>query len=219
MIVRLIVRIYNLSPTKENYYSQRNNKIDPNNTCKPTATIEALALAGWPFPQNEHYPQPEDALTALCRTGLAHAIMLQADPKANDRNPNEYWEVIAWAINDEWYPTYRPLIGPRWNWTLREVCMGLLKESRLLHQQNSPNMVTLSMSSDLSPSKTITMNSMSLLLTYRQSRKSLSMTHMVIVLPENMILQKQDGIIGIRLILSKKSGLVSAYKSDRIDKE
>jgi len=120
-----MMRIYNLSPTKENYYSQRNNAIDPSNTCKPTATIEALAIAGWPFPQNEHYAQPEDALTALCRTGLAHAVMLQADPKANDRNPNEYWEVIAWAINDEWYPTYRPLIGPRWNWTLREVLHGI----------------------------------------------------------------------------------------------
>ncbi|RPI63106.1 MAG: hypothetical protein EHM48_02990 [Planctomycetaceae bacterium] len=121
------MREYNLSPTKANYYSQRNNQIDPKVTCKPTATVEALAIAGWPFPKNEQYPQPEDALTAQCRTGDAQTIMLRADPKAQGQNPNEYWEVIAWAVNALWYPKQRPLIGPRWNWTIREALHGIIR--------------------------------------------------------------------------------------------
>lgn len=121
------MRTYNMSPTKANYYSQRNNQIDPKITCKPTATVEALALAGWPFPKNEQYPQPEDALTDLCRTGKGYTVMLSADPGTRDTNPNEVWKVIEWAINEEWYPTYRPLIGPRWSWTIREALFGLTR--------------------------------------------------------------------------------------------
>jgi len=121
------MREYNLSPNKDNYYSQKNNTIDPYITCKPTATIEALAIAGWPFPKSDKYKQPEDALTALCRSERGYSIMREVDPRSKDRNPNEYWQVIAWAINEEWYPTYRPLIGPRWNWTLREALVGITR--------------------------------------------------------------------------------------------
>ena len=117
--------VFNLSPTKENYYRQNNNTVDPGVTCKPTATVEALALAGWPLPRGE-MPQPEDNLTNLCRTGEAHNVMLKVDQLLQGRNPNEVWEVIAWAINENWYPTYRPLIGPRYNWSLREVLQGIV---------------------------------------------------------------------------------------------
>ena len=121
------MRTYNLSPTKTNYYSQRNNIIDPAITCKPTATVEALALAGWSFPPNEEHHQPEDALTALCRTGGGHSVMLKTNPQAQGRNPNEFWDVIAWAINEQWYPKDKPLVGPRKNWTLREVLYGIIR--------------------------------------------------------------------------------------------
>lgn len=120
------MKIYNLSPDKSNYYSQRNNELDPRITCKPTATVECLALAGWPLPRGEH-AQAEDNLTALCRTGEAQTIMLALDPKLAGTPPSEVWGVIAWAVNHRWYPTYRPLIGPRWNWTLREALFGITR--------------------------------------------------------------------------------------------
>lgn len=120
------MKTYNLSPTKKDYYRQNNNELDPNIVCKPTATIEALALAGWPLPPGK-YPQPEDNLTALCLTGEAHTVMLKLDPDLQGTRPNEVWGVIAWAVNECWYPTYRPLIGPRWNWGLREVLYGITR--------------------------------------------------------------------------------------------
>ena len=117
---------YNLSPDKRNYYSQRNNALDPGITCKPTATVEALAIAGWPVPRGD-YPQAEDNLTATCRTGEAHNVMLKVGPDLQGRNPNEVWEVIAWAINDIHLPTKRPVIGPRYNWSLQEALYGITK--------------------------------------------------------------------------------------------
>lgn len=118
--------IYNISPDKKNYYRQNNNKLDPKITCKPTATVEALALAGWPIPHGE-YAQAEDNLTELCRSKEAIAIMLDIDKNLKGTNPNEIWQVIAWAINQNWYPMDKPMIGPRWNWTLREALYGITR--------------------------------------------------------------------------------------------
>jgi len=120
------MKTYNLSPDKTNYYRQNNNALDPGVTCKPTATVEGLAIAGWALPKGE-YPQAEDNLTALCRAGEAHNVMLAVDKNLQGSRPNEIWQVIAWAINEKWYPIDRPLIGPRWNWSIREVLYAITR--------------------------------------------------------------------------------------------
>ncbi len=57
--------------------SQRDNKIDPNNTCGPTNFIQALVYSGWGLDELKgfgrrfgitNYRQPEDVLTYFCRT-------------------------------------------------------------------------------------------------------------------------------------------------------
>lgn len=118
------MRTFNLSPRPTWYYSQRNNELDPQNVCKPTATVEALALAGWRPPRGV-YRQPEDNLTAICRSEEAEAVMLSIDPALKDTQPNEVWGVVAWAVNTFWFPGSKPVIGPRWNWQLRDVLWGI----------------------------------------------------------------------------------------------
>jgi hypothetical protein len=44
------------------YYSQRNNEIDPLISCQVTAMVQALDLIGVVFPPLEKFKQPEDAL-------------------------------------------------------------------------------------------------------------------------------------------------------------
>jgi len=117
--------IYNLSPDRSRYYRQLNNKLDPGVTCKTTATVECLDLAGWPFPHGA-YDQPEDNLTELCRSTAGIKKMLEIDRTLNGTPPNEVWGVIEWAVNDRWYPKDRPAVGPRWNWTMVEVLFGIV---------------------------------------------------------------------------------------------
>jgi hypothetical protein len=119
------MREYNLSPDGKNYYRQINNELSPSVTCKPTGTVEGLALSGWPLPQGK-YNQAEDNLTALCRSSEGQTVLARLCPELNGNTaPNEVWQVIAWAINEQWYPTYRPLIGPRWNWGISEALYGI----------------------------------------------------------------------------------------------
>jgi hypothetical protein len=49
---------------KENYdyYTQRNNEVDPLISCQVTAMVQALDLAGFAFPPLGEFKQPEDAL-------------------------------------------------------------------------------------------------------------------------------------------------------------
>jgi hypothetical protein len=118
--------IYNLSPTKQKYYRQNNNKLDPGVTCKPTATVECLDLAGWNLPPGE-FEQPEDILTELCRSYQGVKRMIELDRTLNGTMPETVWGVISWAVNDVWFPKDRPIIGPRWDWTMRDVLFGIVK--------------------------------------------------------------------------------------------
>lgn len=116
---------YNLSPSRSRYYRQLNNAIDPGNVCKPTATSECLDLAGWPIPSGAHN-QPEDNLTELCRSQAGIKRMLEIDRTLNGTLPNEVWGVIEWAVNDQWFTKDRPVVGPRWDWTMLEVLFGIV---------------------------------------------------------------------------------------------
>ncbi len=63
-------KVYNIGKP-QNYYNQRNNEIDPHNTCNTTNIIQGLELVGhtnFPNPQNVEYSQPEDRLTLFTRT-------------------------------------------------------------------------------------------------------------------------------------------------------
>jgi hypothetical protein len=105
------INVYNLSKTRDTYYSQRNNQIRPTIRCKPTGTVEGLAINGWPLPSGD-YPQPEDNLTAYCE-------------KTWGIDAPEDWGKITQAINDYFLPNDKPIIGPRWDWDLREALFGI----------------------------------------------------------------------------------------------
>ena len=107
------MREWNLNPTGEKYYRQNNNLIKPFIRCKPTATIEGLDLAGWPLPTGG-YKQPEDNLTAMM------------EKTYGDDSPED-WNHIRSAINDHFLPVQKPVIGPRWNWTIQEALYGITR--------------------------------------------------------------------------------------------
>jgi len=117
--------IYNLSLDRSKYYRQGNNAIEPGATCKPTATVECLDLAGWNLPPG-NFAQPEDILTDLCRSMEGIKRMLEIDRTLSTTKPNEVWGVIEWSVNEVWFPQDRPVIGPRWDWTMREVLFGII---------------------------------------------------------------------------------------------
>lgn len=101
---------YHLNPKGEKYYSQMNNILKPTIRCKPTATIEALDLAGWPLPAGA-FKQPEDNLTAYC------------EAKWGPDAPED-WERIVEAINGYFLAAEKPLTL-RYNWQVREALWGL----------------------------------------------------------------------------------------------
>jgi hypothetical protein len=102
---------FNLSKTRDTYFSQRNNVIRPTIRCKPTGTTEGLAIAGWPLPTGD-YKQPEDNLTSYCE-------------KTWGIDAPEDWGKIAEAINEHFLLKDKPVIGPRWDWDLREALFGI----------------------------------------------------------------------------------------------
>lgn len=102
---------YNINPTGQKYYRQNNNQIKPTIRCKPTATVEGLDLADWPLPAGG-YKQPEDNLTAMMETTYGP-------------NAPEEWDLIRMAVNGHFLPGPKPVIGPRWDWDIREALFGI----------------------------------------------------------------------------------------------
>lgn len=102
----------NISTDRGKYYSQRNNQLKPAIRCKPTATVEALDLAGWSLPFGP-YAQPEDNLTAYCERRFG--------PDAP-----ENWEVIKIAVNEYFNPDSQP-VTMRFDWLLPEALFGLIE--------------------------------------------------------------------------------------------
>jgi hypothetical protein len=128
--------IYDLSPSRDKYYRQNGwgpgrNEIDPGVTCKPTSVVMALDIAGWPMEpllSAFNYKQPEDCLTALCRSPEAEAYKLSVDMNLKDTPGNEVWAVIAWALTKLYGA--RVFSGPRWAWSMKEVLWGIAKLKR-----------------------------------------------------------------------------------------
>ena len=127
------MKTYNLGTTRDTYYKQGGsgagrNEIDPNSTCKPTSVVEGLAIAGWePWRIIAGaYRQPEDNLTNACRGLAADSVKVKAG--IDRATPgNEVWEVVAEIVNGVFYGgrSTTPIIGPRYNWNLKEVLWGI----------------------------------------------------------------------------------------------
>lgn len=106
------MREYNISD-KSKYYRQNNNEIKPGIRCKPTAVTEALDLAGWPLPSGNR-KQPEDNLTEYME-------------KTFGPDSPEDWRFIRQAINDYFLPGSGAVIGPRFDWMIREALFGITR--------------------------------------------------------------------------------------------
>lgn len=83
------------------YHTQRNNAIDPAQTCNVTSTIMALKATGIQFESPEGI-QPEDYLASLLSTPAAFAKRDQEYPWATRSNihPREVHEILSWAVNE-----------------------------------------------------------------------------------------------------------------------
>jgi hypothetical protein len=105
------MREWNLDPQGTRYYSQNNNILHPSIRCKPTSTICGLDICGYSLPTGG-YKQPEDNLTSMMET--TYGV-----------DSPEDWVSIKKAINEHFYPVDKPVIGPRWNWTIAEALFGI----------------------------------------------------------------------------------------------
>lgn len=111
MSYSISMKEYNINQIGKKYYRQNNNQIKPSIRCKPTATVEALDLAGWLLPPGS-YKQPEDNLTSYM------------EGVYGPDSPEE-WDSIRMAINGHFLAGPKPVIGPRWNWDIREALFGI----------------------------------------------------------------------------------------------
>jgi hypothetical protein len=108
-----IMREWNLDPDSQHYYSQNNNVLKPSIRCKPTSTICGLAIQKHTLPSGG-FKQPEDNLTAMMETTYG-------------KDSPEDWAFIQKAINEHFNPIEKPVIGPRWNWSIQEALFGITR--------------------------------------------------------------------------------------------
>lgn len=85
---------------QNDYHTQRNNRIDPTQTCQVTAMIMGLKASGIPFdyPSNE---QPEDYLAKILDEPDAHDKLLREYPSLAERHPREVHAILSWAVNNK----------------------------------------------------------------------------------------------------------------------
>lgn len=100
---------FNLS-TDENYYSQRNNELDPFNSCATTNIVQGLELCGYDLPKGK-YNQAEDNLLSYIRTNKKvlnfyktnypqYYAEWYANPSSSKvYQPNELHKVNEYAVN------------------------------------------------------------------------------------------------------------------------
>lgn len=93
-----------------NFYNQRNNRIDPYNTCTPTNIVQALEILGYSFPSEPYseYSQPEDRLTLFTRNDPSvldfYSKLYPREYKSwittkKNNPPNEFHKVMEFATN------------------------------------------------------------------------------------------------------------------------
>lgn len=83
------------------YFTQRNNMINPKGACSVTAMVAALSAAGWPVHRlaSPTYPQPEDALMHfLFSDSAVDGYWKKVDPTGK-YPPNEWHTVLSFGTN------------------------------------------------------------------------------------------------------------------------
>ena len=82
------------------YHTQRNNRIDPAQTCQVTSMVMALEASGIPFdyPESE---QPEDYLAMLLNEQDAYEKLRREYPTLAGRPPREVHAILSWAVNEK----------------------------------------------------------------------------------------------------------------------
>lgn len=82
------------------YRTQRNNRIDPAQTCQVTSMIMALEASGiaFDYPKDE---QPEDYLARLLDEPDAWAKLKKEYPAMAGRPPREVHAILSWAVNEK----------------------------------------------------------------------------------------------------------------------
>lgn len=82
------------------YHTQRNNRIDPTQTCQVTSMIMGLKASGIPFdcPESE---QPEDYLARILDEPDAHEKLRREYPDLAGRPPREVHAILSWAVNEK----------------------------------------------------------------------------------------------------------------------
>ncbi len=89
--------LYRLS---NSYRTQRNNRIDPAQTCQVTSMIMAIEASGisFEYPKEE---QPEDYLARLLDEPDAWAKLRKEYPAMAGRPPREVHAILSWAVNEK----------------------------------------------------------------------------------------------------------------------
>jgi hypothetical protein len=110
----------------DDFHTQRNNLIDPANTCNVTSMINALRATGIAMPSGIQ-GQPEDALARILDTPEAKAKLAKDFPAMASLPPREVHAMLSWAVNEKFIrrkvTTFSVAV------TLQEILFRLLKHS------------------------------------------------------------------------------------------
>lgn len=125
---------------KDPYYSQRNNQLRPFISCNVTSMVSALDYAGYTFPTDPQYKQPEDSLLNFLLTNpevdaeyakvypveYRKYIATGKDPKKSTP-PNEFHTILSSGTN-LWMGKKRGEVTRlRWDLNLRSMLFEFLQ--------------------------------------------------------------------------------------------
>lgn len=85
--------------TPDGYHTQRNNRIDPVNTCNVTAMVNALKASKVKLPVTKE--QPEDYLAQILNSQEAHEKLTHDYPQMASLPPREVHGMLSWAVNEK----------------------------------------------------------------------------------------------------------------------
>ena len=84
---------------KDDFHTQRNNLIDPADTCNVTSMINALKATGIKLPAVEG--QPEDQLAKILGSREAKDKLAKEFPSMASMPPREVHAMLSWAVNEK----------------------------------------------------------------------------------------------------------------------
>ncbi len=82
----------------KDYYTQRNNEIEPEASCNVTAMVQALSVAGWPLPKGRH-KQPEDNLMDFIRHDKTVLKKWRRIDPQGKYPPNQWHDLLCLGTN------------------------------------------------------------------------------------------------------------------------